>query len=180
MTYHIPTEFVVFVDWTASGAYLNQAGTGSREHEARDGRGGANCRAAPRHERGRRRRARREPPCGGDGAAGTGEAGGGARDAGGEGGSRGAHLTARSDHHLDNVEIMAACASKKEKVSTVTCSTHIRRRLAAAGADALDGLHNGVAVNHLPKHGVLPIQKRGGACAQEELGAVGVWASVGH
>merc|ERR1719194_252168 len=51
---------------------------------------------------------------------------------------------------------------------------------AALGADGLDGLDDIHALNDAAEDNVLAIEPVGLDSAEEELGAVSVWASVGH
>ena len=52
--------------------------------------------------------------------------------------------------------------------------------LSGAGADLLESLHNILSFEDLTENGVSAIEPGGGREGDEELGAVGVGASVGH
>mmetsp|Transcript_35346 Transcript_35346/g.100061 ORF Transcript_35346/g.100061 Transcript_35346/m.100061 type:complete len:260 (+) Transcript_35346:226-1005(+) len=72
-----------------------------------------------------------------------------------------------------------ACRHTSLKLTTV--SNHdIKAGVSRTAAAGLNGLDNIVAFNNLAKHTVLPIKPACSGGAQEELGSVGVWASIGH
>ena len=66
-------------------------------------------------------------------------------------------------------------------LALATVSDHdLLGSLAGLGTKAFDLLDDIHALHHLAEHHVLAIQPLGLGGAHEELGAVGVWSSVGH